>query len=57
MRILVDIDFPDDFLIPFLTIEERNRIILNRLQDAIDKEYPYALMRTVCVMSVTTKGK
>lgn len=47
MRIILEIDFPDDFLVAELPPHERNRVLARRLQNAFDHEYPLAPMETV----------
>lgn len=52
MKVLVEIEFPDDFLVATLAPDERNRVIARRFQHALDHEYPYAPMGTVRIASI-----
>ena len=52
MRITLEIEFPDDFLVSDLPINERNRVLTRRFQGAFDKEYPLAPMETVRIVAL-----
>ncbi len=55
MKVLIAVQMPDDFLVGTLGQDERNRILRERFQDALDREYPNAPTGTVLVMDVASE--
>lgn len=55
MRIKIEIEMPDDFLVATLTDAQRNEALARRFQNALDREYPYARMGTVAIVELSSE--